>query len=213
MKYKTHAARERVFFWLCLSSADTLSNESMAFPVNTVCLLQSLRASRRPIRAIDLLHTFSLARASAEISSKKIGFTPLPSLGSAHAAPSPSVSTLRLPPFIQTCTAVAELHIERMRGLASWSCESHLNRCSSWADTQTSPRESVLSLRQERGESRSRQWCDKLRFLIFHSADLFFPSTALPPINTPQPSATPPLCSHLVCAWWRKAYSHGNEGG
>lgn len=42
----------------------------MAFPVNTVCLLQSLRAFQRPIKAIDLLHTFNLAHASAELSSK-----------------------------------------------------------------------------------------------------------------------------------------------
>lgn len=123
----------------------------------------------------------------------KIGLLGFLSLRSAHTAPSPSpyASTLCLPPFIQTCTAVAELHIERIRGPTSWSCDSHLNRCSSWADTQASPRESMLLLQQERGESGSRQWCDKLRFLIFHSVDLFLPSTALPPISTPLPTPTP----------------------
>lgn len=81
-----------------------LSNESMTFPVNTVCLLQSLHASHRPIKAADLLHTFSLAHASTELSSK-IGllcFSP-------SDQPTPrslrllSASTLCLPPFIQSC--------------------------------------------------------------------------------------------------------------
>lgn len=64
----THAVTERLCFFLLL--ADKLNNESMAFPVNTVCLFQSLRASQRSIKAIDLLHTFILSHASAELSSK-----------------------------------------------------------------------------------------------------------------------------------------------
>lgn len=102
------------------------------------------------------------------------------------------------PPFIETCTAVAELHIERKHGLTSWSRESHLNRCSSWADTRAAPRESVLLLQQHREASGSSQLCDKLRFLIFHPADLFLtplhrcPSAPYHP--HPHHSATPPLC-------------------
>lgn len=105
-------------------------------------------------------------------------------------------SRLCVPPFIQTRTVVAELHIERICGLTSWGCESHFNRCSSWADTQASPCESMLLLRQERWESGSWQWCDELCFLIFHSPDLFPPFAALLPISTPlylhpEPSITP----------------------
>lgn len=39
----------------------------MASPVNTVCLLQSLRASQRPIKAADLLYTFRFACASSKV--------------------------------------------------------------------------------------------------------------------------------------------------
>lgn len=66
-----HMQRVRDFSsYFFLSSTHKLSNESMAFPVNTIWLLQSLRASQRPIKAIELLHTFNLAHASAEFSSQ-----------------------------------------------------------------------------------------------------------------------------------------------
>lgn len=202
--------KERLFFLLLFT--DKLNNESVVFPVDTTCLLQSQCASQRPIKAIDLFHTFNPTRVTL-----RNRFILFPSLRSAHTPlpPSPSVLTLRLPSFIQTCSAVAELHIERRRGLTSWSCESHLNRCSSWADTQVSPCESMLLIQRESG---SQQWCDKLRFLIFHSADLFLLSTALPPINTQLPPSTllshSPILFPISCyPLERKAYSNGNEEG
>lgn len=184
----------------------SLNNESVVFPVNTACLLMG-----RCVHPSDP-HLQSHSSYLPKIS--LFCFPPSDQL---------TLRSPRLPvswlgaylPFIQTCTAVAELHIERRRGLTSWSCESRLNRCSSWADTQVSPCESMLLMQRESG---SQQWCDKLRFLIFHSADLFLPSTALPPINNQL--SPPTLLSHSPILFpisfyplERKAYSNGNEEG
>lgn len=200
MKYTTHAARENSLL-LFVSSTDKLRSESMAFPVNTVCLLQSLRASQRPIKAADLLPTSSLAHASAELSSKN-RFTQFLSLRSAHTGTALSLSPLCLDSV--STSLHPEPHIERIRGLTSWSCESHLNRCSSWADTQASPCESMLLLQQERGQSGSRQWCDKLRFLIFILLIYSFPLLHCHPSapHYPRPSATPPSCFPSRSTLW-----------
>lgn len=83
-----HMQRETCTF---PSNPDTLSNESMAFPVNTLCFLQSLHASQQPIKAIDLLRS---ARSSSTLQSDCI-----PRLYSlARSALWPSVLTA--PPFI-----------------------------------------------------------------------------------------------------------------
>lgn len=180
----------------------------MAFPVNTLFILQSPRASQQPIEAADPLHTFSLAHASAELSSK---------ITLLHFSPSDQLAahSLRLSLRDSVSTSLhPELHIERIRGLTSWSYESHLNRCSSWADTQASPHESVLLLQQERGESGSRQWCDKLRFLIFIPLIYSFPLQHCHP-STPPPPLSPSSILFPISLYplERKAYSSGNEGG
>lgn len=91
---------------------------------------------------------------------------------------SPSVDSASNSPHPYMQPRFAEPHIERVRGPTSRSFESHLNRRSSWADTQASPRGATLLI----GERGSRQWCDKLRLLIFfHSSDLFLPSVLHPP--------------------------------
>lgn len=191
-----------------LFPADKLNNESVAFPVNMVCLLQSLHGSQRSIKTIDLLHSFNVSHTSSELSSK---------IGLFRFSPSdqPALHSLRLPlPWPASIYLPSSRHAQWLQSCILKGCAvslhetvSPLNRYSSWADTQGSPRESVFLMQRELRANGSRQWCDKLRFLIFHSADLFLSSTALPTINTPLPShphlsATPPSCFPSPSVLW-----------
>lgn len=73
-----------------------------------------------------------------------------------------------------------------------------------WHASLASPRESMLVLQQQRGESGSRQWCDKLRFLIFIALIYSFPLLRCHPSTPhyPHPSATPPSCFPFPSILW-----------
>jgi len=109
-----------------------------------------------------------------------------------------------------------ELHLERMRGRTPWRCESHLNRCSSWADTQASPRESMLLLQQERAEAENG--VTNCVFLISIALIYSFPLPHCYPSTPHYPAPThvrhsPILFPVSLYPLERKACSCGNEEG
>lgn len=172
-------------------------------------LLHSLCASLHSIRSTDLLHT--QWRLCSRRVSFKYQFTLLP--------PSDQLTLfliLRTFPFIQTCTVVAELHIERICGLTSWGCESRLNRCTSWVDTQALPCESLLLPAGRAEVDNSLTNCAFLfSILLIYFLRLLFGCPSVPHTCTHNAPSLPHPVFHLVLLYplERKAYSSGYEGG
>lgn len=170
---------------------------SLAFPVNAVCLFESLRASLRPIKTTGLLRT------------SKIGllfFSPTHQL-TLH----PLHLDLPLPPLIKTYTVVAELHIERIRSLTSRSCESHLHRCSSWADTQASPCEFISTCnRREEVDNGVTNYVFLFFILLIYSFPYCIATHQHPSLQLSHSSIRFPVSLFPL---ERKACSGGNEGG
>lgn len=126
-----------------------------------------------------------------------------------QSSPQNSVNSFPLPPISSHCSLSVslcrdsvstslhpELHIERIRGLTSWSCESHLKRCRSWADTQASPRLVIpCSSCNRRGGERKPTMVWQIAFSYF-SFLWFIPSPYCTAAHQhhPHPSATPPSC-------------------
>lgn len=137
-------------------------------------------------------------------------------LPSEQLTPYPLLLPLRAPPFIQTCTAAAAVPgSERRRRLTSWSCEPHLKRRSSWADTRA-------PLRWEWGERKLYNGVTNCIFSFFSLNFLFLLSVASSSGNMSphhhhlnQTSATP--WSGFLCLFFlnseRKACGSDNEGG
>lgn len=141
-------------FFCLIFLTDKLNDERTTFPVKTLRLLQPRRASQPSIKTIDLLHTLDLSYILRLVlhnhfilflflRSLCAALTPPPApppppspRSSPSSSPSPPLSptltlTLSLSlslytiPLTQTCTAVAELHIERVGGPSSQSREFH----------------------------------------------------------------------------------------
>lgn len=172
---------------------------SLVFPVNAVCL------SSRCVHPCDPL------RLQASSALQKLVYSFFSPTHQLTLHPLHLDLPLRLPPLIKTYTVVAELHIERIRSLTSWSCDSHLHRCSSWADTQASPCEFTSTCNRREEVDNGVTNCVFLFFiLLIYSFPYCIATHQHPSLQLSHSSIRFPVSLFPL---EREACSGGNEGG